>query len=87
MSVALRLGSGESATLETLAADAVTLRSPRPAPPGARVAATIVETGAELRVKSHGSKRDGDAFVVRGRLLDATRELRAWLEAALAPAP
>ncbi|MCA9588581.1 MAG: hypothetical protein KC657_24860 [Myxococcales bacterium] len=83
MSVELRLDSGERADLETLEGDAVTVRSPVPAPPGARVSTVVVETGAALRVKSHGSKRDGELFVVRGRLIDATRELRAWLAAQL----
>jgi hypothetical protein len=83
VSVELRLESGERADLESLEGDAVTVRSPVPAPPGARVGTTVVATGAALRVKSHGSKRDGDLFVIRGRLIDATRELRAWLGAQL----
>jgi hypothetical protein len=39
-----------------------------------------------VRVKIHGSKRRADGlFVLEGRVLDATREVRARLEALAQP--
>lgn len=56
----------------------VALRSTVPAPPGARVDGTLTdEPPSPVRIKSHGSKREADGlFTIKGRLLDATRELR-----------
>jgi hypothetical protein len=66
-----------------LEADAVVLRSTVPSPPGSRIEGRLEqEPRAPLRVKVHVSRRqpEGD-FVIEGRLLDATREVRARLEA------
>jgi hypothetical protein len=78
---------GGSARIVALSDDAVTLSSTVPAPPGARLEATLlVEPEVNVRVKSHGSKREEDGtFTLNGRLLDASRMLRDRL-AALAAA-
>jgi len=36
-----------------------------------------------LKLKSHGSKKEGDHFVFTARLLDATRDVRALVEASV----
>jgi hypothetical protein len=74
---------GGEARVVSLDGDAVVLRSTVPSPPGSRIEARLEdEPPATLRVKVHVSRRqpDGD-FVIEGRLLDTTREVRARLEA------
>jgi hypothetical protein len=74
---------GGEARVATIAADAIVLRSTVPAPPGSRIEGRLEgDPPAMVRVKVHASKRqpEGD-FVIEGRLLDATREVRARLEA------
>jgi hypothetical protein len=69
-----------------MAGDAITLRSTIPSPPGSRIEGRLAgDPPATLRVKIHASRRqpEGD-FVLEGRVLDVTREVRARLEA-LAP--
>jgi hypothetical protein len=79
---------GGEGTFVSVADDDVVLRSSTPAPPGARVEGRLLpEPQAPIKVKSHGSKREADGwFTIRGRLLDAPRELRDRL-AALVAAP
>jgi hypothetical protein len=63
--------------------DAIILRSTVPSPPGSRIEGRLEgEPPATVRVKVHASKLqpEGD-FVLEGRLLDATRAVRARLEA------
>jgi hypothetical protein len=74
---------GGDAQIVALQVDAVVLRSTVPSPPGSRIEGRLDgEPLATLRVKVHVSRRqpDGD-FVIEGRLLDVTREVRARLEA------
>jgi len=70
---------GGHAQVVSLEDDAIVLRSTTPAPPGARLEATLSDDPpAAVKIKSHGSKREDDGtFVIKGRLVDATRELRA----------
>jgi hypothetical protein len=80
-------GGGEG-RLVSLDDDGVVVRSSRAFAPGSRPAGTL-GSGSALRMKTHRCKRDdatGDdlSFTLEGRLLDATRELRAELAAALA---
>jgi hypothetical protein len=79
----LSWAKGGEARILALEADAVVLRSTVPSPPGSRIEGRLEqEPRAPLRVKVHVSRRqpEGD-FVIEGRLLDATREVRARLEA------
>jgi hypothetical protein len=74
----LRWAKGGEARVVALAADAIVLRSTVPSPPGSRVEGSLEgEPRGTVRVKVHASKLqpEGD-FVIEGRLLDATRELR-----------
>ena len=79
----VRWAKGGEARVATIAADAIVLRSTVPSPPGSRIEGRLEgDPPATVRVKVHGSKRqpEGD-YVIEGRLLDATREVRARLEA------
>lgn len=78
----LAWAKGGHAEVVSVEADAIVVRSTTPAPPGARLEATLREGGGSVKIKSHGSKREEDGtFTLRGRLVDATRELRAALVA------
>jgi hypothetical protein len=73
---------GGDARVVSIAVDAIVLRSSVPSPPGSRLEGRLEgDPPATVRVKVHGSKRQPDgAFVIEGRVLDATREVRARLE-------
>ena len=85
--------SGGDAAFVSLAKDAVVLRSTVSSPPGSRLEGTLVGkdvvAALPVRVKVHGCKKQPDGeFVIEGRLIDATREVRAVIAArAGAPAP
>jgi hypothetical protein len=75
---------GGEARVATVAIDAIVLRSTVPSPPGSRIEGRLEgDPPATVRVKVHASKRqpEGD-FLIEGRLLDATREVRARLATA-----
>jgi hypothetical protein len=79
----VRWAKGGEARVAAITADAIVLRSTVPSPPGSRIEGRLEgEPPATVRVKIHASKRqpEGD-FVLEGRLLDATREVRARLDA------
>jgi hypothetical protein len=73
---------GGEARVAALGNDSILLRSTAPFPPGSRIEGRLEgEPLATLRVKVHASRLqpEGD-FAIEGRLLDATRDLRARLE-------
>ncbi|MBX3230859.1 MAG: hypothetical protein KIT84_01470 [Labilithrix sp.] len=71
----LAWAKGGTAELVSLADDAIVLRSTTPAPPGARLEATF--EGRAVKIKSHGTHKEADgSFTLKGRLVDANRELR-----------
>jgi hypothetical protein len=75
----LTWAKGGSARFESVTGETVVLRSTTPAPPGARLEGTLDDASdpATVKVKSHGSRREEDGtFVIKGRLVDATRTLR-----------
>ena len=70
---------GGDATLETLTGEAATIRSSIPSPPGSRLEGKL-DDGTTIRVKIHGCKKQEDgAFVLTGRMIDLTRQLRERL--------
>ena len=88
MSAHVVWAKGGEARVVSMAGEAIVLASSVPSPPGSRIEGRFAEAPqAIVRVKIHGSKRQpaGD-FVLEGRLLDATREVRARLEGLAAPA-
>ncbi len=66
----------------SVAGEVVVLRSTASSPPGSRLEGMLEgHPPARVRVKVHSSKRQAEGdFVIEGRLLDATREVRARLE-------
>ncbi|MBL9109023.1 MAG: hypothetical protein JNM74_07125 [Myxococcales bacterium] len=76
---------GGSATIVSVTETTCTLVSTHPSPPGSRIDATFPSaSGVSFRVKIHGSKkRDDGRFVLEGRPIDMTRDVRT-LAAALA---
>jgi hypothetical protein len=84
--VKVRLDQGGEAELIALSADRITLRATIAKAPGAPLIGSL-ESGSMLRVKVHRCRRDGAdvAFVMEGRLVDATRQLREELARLLSP--
>jgi hypothetical protein len=77
---------GGQAEILKLEDDAIVLRSTTSAPPGARLEATF--EGTIVKIKSHGSHKEEDGtFTLKGRLLDATRDLRTKLKLAASLRP
>lgn len=73
---------GGTADVVALADDAIVLKSSTSAPPGARLEAKFGDRS--VKVKSHGSHKEEDGtFTLKGRLIDANRELRDALAALL----
>lgn len=84
--VTLTWPSGQQATVESFDGERVTLRSGASFAPGAPVTGTLAEpAGMTLSVKVHNCRREGDAFVILGRLFNPTRELRAVLTGVAKP--
>jgi SOS-response transcriptional repressor LexA len=81
-SVAMTSAQGYILRLLAVDGDRVQLHSPQAAAPGSRLVARS-SGGYEVRVKVFRCIRDGDQFEISGRLIDATRELRARLRAEL----
>ena len=73
---------GGTAEITALAGEAVTLRSTIPSPPGSRLDATLGETNVKIKVQSSKREEDG-SFTIKGRLVDATRETREKVAAAV----
>jgi hypothetical protein len=81
--------SGGEAQIVSIAADGIVLRSTVPAPPGSRLEGTVngEGTATSLRIKVHASRREGEGeFMLRGRPLDLTREVRERLAAMIGDA-
>ena len=81
----LRWERGGEATISSLKGDAITLRSSVPSPPGARIKGMLdAPHEKEVLVKVHGSKKQADGwFVIEGRCIDMTRDIRLALETSL----
>jgi hypothetical protein len=77
----LQWSRGGEAQVVRADGDAIVLRSTVPSPPGSRIDGRLEgDPPATIRVKIHASRKqpEGD-FLLEGRLLDATRELRTRL--------
>jgi hypothetical protein len=75
---------GGEATVLSLAGDRITVQSSVPSAPGSRPEGRIAG-GARFWMKVARCRREGEAFVIDGRLLDTTRESRAAIAALLQP--
>ncbi len=80
----VRWSAGGEARVLAIRADAISLDSTVPSPPGSRIEGMIVvdeSAPARLRIKVHASRRQPDGrFLLDGRPLDLSREVRALLE-------
>ncbi len=75
----LRWEKGGEADVRRLDGEAIALVSTTSSPPGSRPSG-VLNDGAPVRIKVHACKRQEDGtFVVEGRVIDLTRELRARL--------
>jgi len=74
----LTWAKGGTASFLTVKDDAVTLRSSIPSPPGSRLDATFAsDPPTAVKIKIHTSKLEPDGtFMLKGRVLEATRALR-----------
>lgn len=82
----LAWAKGGHAEIVSLEGEQIVLRSTTSAPPGARLDATLASSGEAVKIKSHGTHKESDgSFTLRGRLLDARRELRERIASLLAP--
>ena len=74
---------GGAARVLRIDANAIALESTTPSPPGSRISGTLVDDPAStLRVKIHVSKKQEDgSFLLEGRPIDLTRDLREKLVA------
>lgn len=72
--------TGKRAEVVTVEGERITLRSEAAYAPGAPVTGAL-EGHAEqsITVKVHGCRREGDAFVITGRLVNLTRAVRDLL--------
>jgi hypothetical protein len=77
----LRWEKGGEARVLVASADAVTLESTTPSPPGSRIDGVLVGgSGRVVRVKVHASRREESGrFRIEGRPIDLTREAREEL--------
>lgn len=78
----LTLEAGQEAAITTIDKLRVRLSSPIAAAPGTPLKAKL-EDGRIVRVKVHRCVRKDDSFEISGKLIDATRELREYLNAAI----
>ena len=78
-------GGGE-AEVTALDGDRVTLLSTTPSAPGSRPGGKLT-SGTPLRMKVARCRREGERFLIEGRLLDATRETRAEIQGLLGGLP
>lgn len=80
----VRLPSEGMASIVAIDGERVSLLSTRPSAPGCPLTGNMVEDGALLRVKVHRCRKQGERFLIEGRLIDATRQLRERLGALVA---
>jgi hypothetical protein len=80
----VRWSTGGEAEVTALDGDRISVLSTIASAPGSRPQGTVA-SGAALRLKVARCRRQGDRFLIDGRLLDATRETRAELARLVEP--
>jgi hypothetical protein len=76
---------GGEADVTALDGDRITVLSTTPSAPGSRPDGSLA-SGAAVRIKVARCRREGERFVIEGRLIDATRDTRAEIQRLLTPA-
>jgi hypothetical protein len=77
--VSLRWNRGGEATVTAFDGDRITVLSTAPSAPGSRPDG-VLPSGALVRIKVARCRRQDEGFVIEGRLLDATRDVRAEVQ-------
>jgi hypothetical protein len=80
----VRWSTGGEAEVTALDGDRISVLSTIASAPGSRPQGTVA-SGAALRLKVARCRRQGERFLIDGRLLDATRETRAELARLVEP--
>ena len=83
----LRWARGGEAALTALENERIALLSTAPFAPGSSPEGALLSGAGTLRVKVARCRRQGDRFLVEGRLLDVPREIHALIERLVAPPP
>ncbi|APR80495.1 Hypothetical protein A7982_05842 [Minicystis rosea] len=78
---------GGEADVTALDGDRISVLSTIPSAPGSRPDGALAGSGAAVRIKVARCRREGDRFLIEGRLIDVTRETRAELSRLVAPPP
>jgi hypothetical protein len=78
LSAGFTWNKGGTGALMTLDGEKITVSSSIPSAPGSRPEATI--EGAAFRIKVARCRKQGDGFIIDGRLIDTVREVRIDLE-------
>jgi hypothetical protein len=78
---------GGAAMLTVLAGERITLVSTVPLAPGSSPEGALLSGAGTLRVKVSRCRRQGDRFLIEGRLLDGARDVHAALVRLVAPPP
>jgi hypothetical protein len=80
----IRWAKGGDANLVAVDGERVTVDSSLSSPPGSLIDGTLLNGGDAIRIKVRGcKKKDGERFVIEGRILDASRDLKTRLAALL----
>ena len=75
----LRWSRGGEGTVSALEGDRISVLSTTPSAPGSRPEGTL-PSGTLLRLKVARCRRQGEGFLIEGRLIDATRDTRGELQ-------
>jgi hypothetical protein len=81
----LSWSKGGGADVTALDGDRITVLSTIPSAPGSRPDGSLAASGAAVRIKVARCRREGERFVIEGRLIDATRDTRAEILRLLTP--
>lgn len=75
----ITLPSGKCASIVMSDGDKTTIHSPEPSPPGSTVRGRVAGQPTEFQLKVRNCVRKGNIFEIDGRVMNATRELKATL--------
>ena len=79
-----RWSKGGEASVRLCDGDRITVVSTIPSAPGSRPEGAL-PSGTLVRIKVARCRREGERFVIEGRLLDATRDARSELQRLVEP--
>ncbi len=75
----MTLSTGGAASIVETDGDKTVIRSPSPSPPGSTVRGRFEGVACEFQLKVRNCKKDGDSFLIDGRVRNATREMKQFL--------